>query len=58
MNSKITFREILKAFKPEPLGDGEACHIISKMTTERVGKGKKDRIYKIKHKNYFKTLDF
>lgn len=49
-NNKLTFREILSQFKPEPLSIGESCHIISKMTTQRTGKGKRDRLYQIKHK--------
>ncbi len=49
-NNKLTFQEILDQFKPEPLSVGECCHIISRMTTQRTGKGKKDRLYQLKHK--------
>ncbi len=49
-NNKLTFKEILDNFKPEPLSVGECCHIISRMTTQRTGKGKKDRTYQVKHK--------
>lgn len=47
---RATFADILKEFKPSPLSTGEACHIISKMTTQRTAKGKKDHMYQIKHK--------
>jgi hypothetical protein len=49
-NNKLTFAEILSQFKPEPLSVGESCHIISKMTTQRTGKGKQDKLYQVKHK--------
>jgi hypothetical protein len=48
--NKLTFAEILERFKPEPLSVGESCHIISKMTTQRTGKGKRDRLYQVKYK--------
>lgn len=48
--NKQTFREMLDNFKPQPMSVGEACHIISRMTTERVDKGKKDKLYQVKHK--------
>ena len=48
--NKLTFAEILAQFKPEPLSIGESCHIISKMTTQRTGKGKRDRLYQVKYK--------
>jgi hypothetical protein len=51
-NNKLTFAEILERFKPEPLSVGESCHIISKMTTQRTGKGKRDRLYQVKHKGH------
>jgi hypothetical protein len=51
-NNKLTFAEILDQFKPEPLSVGESCHIISKMTTQRTGKGKRDRLYQVKHKGH------
>jgi hypothetical protein len=51
-NNKLTFAQILDQFKPEPLSVGESCHIISKMTTQRTGKGKRDRLYQIKHKGH------
>lgn len=51
-NNKLTFAEILEQFKPEPLSVGESCHIISKMTTQRTGKGKRDRLYQVKHKGH------
>ena len=51
-NNKLTFREILSQFKPEPLSVGESCHIISRMTTQRTGKGKRDRLYQVKHKGH------
>ena len=50
--NKLTFAEILDQFKPEPLSIGESCHIISRMTTQRTGKGKRDKLYQVKH--YFK----
>lgn len=49
-NNKLTFAEILERFKPEPLSVGESCHIISRMTTQRTGKGKRDRLYQVKYK--------
>ena len=48
--NKLTFAEILAQFKPEPLSVGECCHIISKMTTERVCKTKKGKLYQEKYK--------
>ena len=48
--NKQTFAEILAQFKPEPLSVGESCHIISKMTTQRTGKGKRDILYQVKYK--------
>jgi hypothetical protein len=51
-NNKLTFAEILERFKPEPLSVGESCHIISKMTTQRTGKGKRDKLYQVKHKGH------
>ena len=51
-NNKLTFKEILDQFKPDPLSVGESCHIISKMTTQRTGKGKRDRLYQVKHKGH------
>jgi hypothetical protein len=51
-NNKLTFREILSQFQPEPLSVGESCHIISRMTTQRTGKGKRDRLYQVKHKGH------
>ena len=48
--NKLTFAQILEQFKPEPLSVGESCHIISKMTTQRTGKGKKDHLYQEKYK--------
>jgi len=51
-NNKLTFREILSQFKPEPLSVGESCHIISRMTTQRTGKGKRDKLYQVKHKGH------
>ena len=48
--NKQTFAEILAQFKPEPLSVGESCHIISRMTTQRTGKGKRDRLYQVKYK--------
>ena len=51
-NNKLTFAQILEQFKPEPLSVGESCHIISKMTTQRTGKGKRDRLYQVKHKGH------
>jgi hypothetical protein len=48
--NKLTFAEILERFKPEPLSVGECCHIISKMTTERVCKTKKGKLYQVKYK--------
>ena len=48
--NKQTFAEILAKFKPEPLSVGESCHIISKMTTQRTGKGKRDILYQVKYK--------
>lgn len=39
-----------------PMSIGEICHIISKMTTQRTAKGKKDIIYQEKYKNKFKDL--
>jgi hypothetical protein len=48
--NKLTFAEILERFKPEPLSVGESCHIISKMTTQRTGKGKRDKLYQVKYK--------
>lgn len=51
-NNKLTFKEILDQFKPEPLSVGESCHIISRMTTQRTGKGKRDRLYQVKHKGH------
>ncbi len=48
--NKLTFAEILAQFKPEPLSVGERCHIISKMTTQRTAKGKKDHLYQVKYK--------
>lgn len=49
-NNKLTFAEILERFKPEPLSVGESCHIISRMTTQRTGKGKRDKLYQEKYK--------
>ena len=49
-NNKLTFAEILEQFKPEPLSVGESCHIISRMTTQRTGKGKRDKLYQEKYK--------
>ena len=51
-NNKLTFKEILNRFKPDPLSVGESCHIISRMTTQRTGKGKRDRLYQVKHKGH------
>ena len=51
-NNKLTFAQILERFKPEPLSVGESCHIISRMTTQRTGKGKRDRLYQVKHKGH------
>jgi len=51
-NNKLTFAEILERFKPEPLSVGESCHIISRMTTQRTGKGKRDKLYQSKHKGH------
>jgi hypothetical protein len=51
-NNKLTFAEILERFKPEPLSTGESCHIISRMTTQRTGKGKRDKLYQSKHKGH------
>jgi hypothetical protein len=51
-NNKLTFAEILNQFKPEPLSTGESCHIISRMTTQRTGKGKRDKLYQVKHKGH------
>jgi hypothetical protein len=51
-NNKLTFVQILEQFKPEPLSVGESCHIISRMTTQRTGKGKRDRLYQVKHKGH------
>lgn len=51
-NNKLTFAQILDQFKPEPLSVGESCHIISRMTTQRTGKGKRDRLYQVKHKGH------
>jgi hypothetical protein len=51
-NNKLTFKEILERFKPEPLSVGESCHIISRMTTQRTGKGKRDKLYQVKHKGH------
>jgi hypothetical protein len=51
-NNKLTFAEILERFKPEPLSTGESCHIISRMTTQRTGKGKRDKLYQAKHKGH------
>ena len=51
-NNKLTFAEILSQFKPEPLSIGESCHIISRMTTQRTGKGKRDKLYQVKHKGH------
>ena len=48
--NKLTFAEILERFKPEPLSIGESCHIISRMTTQRTGKGKRDKLYQVKYK--------
>jgi hypothetical protein len=48
--NKQTFAEILSQFKPEPLSIGESCHIISRMTTQRTGKGKRDKLYQVKYK--------
>jgi hypothetical protein len=48
--NKLTFAEILAQFKPEPLSVGESCHIISRMITQRTGKGKRDRLYQVKYK--------
>ena len=48
--NKQTFAEILAKFKPEPLSIGESCHIISRMTTQRTGKGKRDKLYQEKYK--------
>jgi hypothetical protein len=48
--NKQTFAEILAQFKPEPLSIGESCHIISRMTTQRTGKGKRDKLYQVKYK--------
>jgi hypothetical protein len=50
--NKQTFAEILAQFKPEPLSIGESCHIISRMTTERVCKTKKGKLYQVKHKGH------
>jgi hypothetical protein len=50
--NKLTFAEILEQFKPEPLSVGESCHIISRMTTQRTGKGKRDKLYQVKHKGH------
>lgn len=50
MKTRITFKDILDNFKPEPLSVGECCHIISKMTTERVCKTKKGKLYQVKYK--------
>lgn len=49
-NNKLTFRQILDNFEPDPMSYGEVRHIISKMITERTAKGKKDKLYKLKHK--------
>ena len=51
-NNKLTFKEILDQFKPDPLSVGESCHIISRMTTQRTGKGKRDILYQVKHKGH------
>jgi len=51
-NNKLTFAQILERFKPEPLSVGESCHIISRMTTQRTGKGKRDKLYQVKHKGH------
>jgi len=51
-NNKLTFAEILSQFKPEPISVGESCHIISRMTTPRTGKGKRDKLYQVKHKGH------
>jgi hypothetical protein len=51
-NNKLTFAEILERFKPEPLSIPESCHIISRMTTQRTGKGKRDKLYQVKHKGH------
>lgn len=48
--NKQTFAEILSQFKPNPISIGESCHIISKMTTQRTSKGKRDILYQEKHK--------
>jgi hypothetical protein len=49
--NKQTFAEILSQFKPKPLSIGESCHIISRMTTQRTGKGKRDKLYQVKYKH-------
>ena len=49
-NNKLTFREILDNFEPDPMSYGEVRHIISKMITERTGKTKKDKLYQNKHR--------
>ena len=49
-SNKLTFKEILDNFEPDPMSYGEVRHIISKMITERTGKTKKDKSYQIKHK--------
>lgn len=49
----------LDQYPPSPMSIGEICHIISKMTTQRTAKGKKDILYQEKYKNKFKDmLDF
>ena len=46
----------LDQYPSNPMSVGEICHIISKMTTQRTAKGKKDILYQEKHKNKFKDL--
>jgi hypothetical protein len=52
-------RFTLDQYPTNPMSVGEICHIISKMTTQRTAKGKKDYLYQNKHKNKLKhLLDF
>jgi hypothetical protein len=49
-------RFTLDQYPINPMSVGEICHIISRMTTQRTAKGKKDYLYQDKHKNKFKNL--
>lgn len=49
-------RFTLDQYPSNPMSIGEICHIISKMTTQRIAKGKKDILYQEKHKNKFKDM--